>query len=92
MEHACKPLCIKRIHGWLLRNNELQFAGTYGETGVRYSLSLPADNMQARSRQVLDCILPQKHLEHPSWTQQGAILHATLLHLSNAQGKNIDIM
>ena len=37
---------------WLSRNNELQFAGTYGETGVRYSLSLPAGDMEARSRQV----------------------------------------
>ena len=34
------------------RNNELQFAGTYGETGVRYTLSLPAGDMEARSRQV----------------------------------------
>ena len=37
------------IHG---RNNELQFAGTYGEKGVRYTLSLPAGDMDARSRQV----------------------------------------
>lgn len=34
------------------RNNELQFAGTYGETGVRYTLALPAGDMDARSRQV----------------------------------------
>ena len=34
------------------RNNELQFAGTYGETGVRYMLALPAGDMDARSRQV----------------------------------------
>lgn len=40
-----RALCIPR------RNNELQFAGTYGETGVRYTLSLPAGDMEVRSRQ-----------------------------------------
>ena len=38
------------------RNNELQFAGTYGEKGVRYELSLPAGDMEARSRQVSTCL------------------------------------
>ncbi len=35
------------------RNNELQFAGTYGEFGVRYTLKLPEGNEEVRSRQVM---------------------------------------
>lgn len=34
------------------RNNELQFAGTYGDTGVRYTLTLPEGDTDVRSRQV----------------------------------------
>ncbi len=39
---------------WLTscRNNELQFAGVYGEHGVRYTLTLPEGDEEARSRQV----------------------------------------
>lgn len=36
----------------LHRNNELQFAGTYGEFGVRYTLKLPEGDEEVRSRQV----------------------------------------
>ena len=40
-------------HGTTMRrNNELQFAGTYGEFGVRYTLKLPEGDEEVRSRQV----------------------------------------
>ena len=37
------------------RNNELQFAGAYGESGVCYTLTLPKGDQEARSRQA--CLL-----------------------------------
>ena len=45
---------------WLssCRNNELQFAGVYGEHGVRYTLTLPEGDEEARSRQVKHPALP----------------------------------
>ncbi|CAL8462641.1 g2174 [Coccomyxa elongata] len=60
------------------RNNELQFAGTYGETGVRYTLSLPAGDMEARSRQVVKAdsaaaTVPELEFEIPAGTQRGTI-------------------
>ncbi len=39
----------------MCRNNELQFAGVYGEHGVRYTLTLAEGDEEARSRQV-DCL------------------------------------
>ncbi len=41
------------------RNNELQFAGAYGESGVRYTLTLPKGDQEARSRQARVCAWQQ---------------------------------
>lgn len=41
------------------RNNELQFAGAYGESGVRYTLTLPKGDHEARSRQARVCAWQQ---------------------------------
>eukprot|EP00884_Botryococcus_braunii_P018348 jgi/Botrbrau1/5197/Bobra.0172s0065.1 len=35
------------------RNNEIQFTGAYGETGVRYKLSVPQGDAKALNRQVV---------------------------------------
>ena len=60
------------------RNNEVQFTGTFGERGVRYTLQLKAGDAEGRSRQVVKSDsatvrVPELDFEIPAATQKGTI-------------------
>lgn len=62
----------------LFRNNEVQFTGTFGERGVRYTLKLKAGDSEGRSRQVVKSDsatirIPELDFEIPAATQKGTI-------------------
>ncbi|KAK9817693.1 hypothetical protein WJX72_000744 [[Myrmecia] bisecta] len=71
-----------------LRNNEVQFAGVYGEQGIKLELTVPRADMKALSRQVVKSDaatvrIPELDLEIPAATQKGTITTVEGL-LSNA--------
>ncbi|KAK9806531.1 hypothetical protein WJX73_007900 [Symbiochloris irregularis] len=60
------------------RNNEVQFAGVFGEKGVRYTLAVGAGQPDILSRQVVKsdsatAKVPELDFEIPSSTQRGSI-------------------
>ncbi|MCJ1461843.1 hypothetical protein MMC07_000442 [Pseudocyphellaria aurata] len=60
------------------RNNEVQFAGTFGELGVRYTLEVEAGQPELLSRQVVksdsaSVTVPELEFEIPAATQKGTI-------------------
>ncbi len=62
----------------MVRNNEVQFTGQFGERGVRFTLSLPAGDAAAASRQVVKSDsatvrIPELDFEIPPLTQKGTI-------------------
>lgn len=60
------------------RNNEVSFTGTFGEQGVRYTLTVAKGDQQALSRQVVKSdnatvTVPELEFEIPAATQKGSI-------------------
>ena len=60
------------------RNNEVSFTGTFGEQGVRYTLTVAKGDQEALSRQVVKSdnatiTVPELEFEIPAATQKGSI-------------------
>ncbi|KAL3137445.1 hypothetical protein ABBQ32_006965 [Trebouxia sp. C0010 RCD-2024] len=60
------------------RNNEVSFTGTFGEQGVKYTLTVAKGDQQALSRQVVKSdnavvTIPELEFEIPAATQKGSI-------------------
>ncbi len=60
------------------RNNEVSFTGTFGEQGVKYTLTIAKGDQQALSRQVVKSdsaviTVPELEFEIPAATQKGSI-------------------
>ena len=63
---------------WTVRNNEVSFTGTFGEQGVKYTLTVARGDQQALSRQVVKSdnavvTVPELEFEIPATTQKGSI-------------------
>ena len=63
---------------WCVRNNEVSFTGTFGEQGVKYTLTVVRGDQQALSRQVVKSdnavvTIPELEFEIPAATQKGSI-------------------
>lgn len=63
---------------WIARNNEVSFTGTFGEQGVKYTLTVARGDHQALSRQVVKSdhavvTIPELEFEIPAATQKGSI-------------------
>ena len=63
---------------WITRNNEVSFTGTFGEQGVKYTLTVARGDQQALSRQIVKSdnavvTIPELEFEIPAATQKGSI-------------------
>lgn len=70
-------MALKYIFG-CVRNNEVSFTGTFGEQGVKYTLTVAKGDQQALSRQVVKSdsavvTVPELEFEIPAVTQKGSI-------------------
>lgn len=77
--YAAKFVCNHSHHFLVtIRNNEVSFTGTFGEQGVKYTLTVAKGDQQALSRQVVKSdsavvTVPELEFEIPAATQKGSI-------------------